>query len=312
MMKHGGKMMVGISLALGVGVVAGYADVNTAATPYQPIIDRNIFALKPPPPPPDPASEKPPPPKITLTGIATILGKKLALMKTPPEPVKQGESSKGEHFYTLTEGQRDGELQVVKIDEKAQTVEVTFGGSPFTLNFTDNGVKGSATTGAPPPSGNPFGQPGGIPSPTGGRPFPPRAMRLPTPNGSPGAPVPVGENQAPSSSAGIGGAPTVAANGVALPGFGSNPTQNLPQNGIDPSVANMEPEAYAALLEVERERTKQQVLDGTMPPLPTTRYTPPGAVGSLEEAPQPTVPNQQPTGPMLRRAPSIPPPLFPQ
>ncbi|HEY2951535.1 MAG TPA: hypothetical protein VGK40_03075, partial [Verrucomicrobiae bacterium] len=46
--------------------------------PYQTIIDRNAFALKPPPPPPDPAASLPPPPppsNVKLTGITSMFGK---------------------------------------------------------------------------------------------------------------------------------------------------------------------------------------------------------------------------------------------
>src|SRR5580765_7113869 len=64
---------------------------NPAGNPYQGIVDRNVFGLRPPPPPPDPELNKPPPPKITLTGITTILGNARALMKTPPPAAKPGE-----------------------------------------------------------------------------------------------------------------------------------------------------------------------------------------------------------------------------
>ena len=47
---------------------------ESSGSPYQRIVDRNIFGLKPPPPPESHDPPAPPPPRITLTGIFTILG----------------------------------------------------------------------------------------------------------------------------------------------------------------------------------------------------------------------------------------------
>ena len=66
--------------SIGLCMIARGA-AETADLPYQEIITRNVFTLKPLPPPPSPEDLKPPPSKITLTGIWTVTGK-LALMKT--------------------------------------------------------------------------------------------------------------------------------------------------------------------------------------------------------------------------------------
>src|SRR5690242_1103292 len=116
-MKYGGRMllcMVG-GLAFCTATSAITVDSNNR---YESITDRNVFGLKPPPPPPDPEAAKAPPVKITLTGITTIIGKR-ALLKTPPPPSKPGETSKGEQSYILAEGQREGDIEVLEIDEKA-------------------------------------------------------------------------------------------------------------------------------------------------------------------------------------------------
>ena len=102
------------SLMLCAGAKAIGAD--SAANPYQGIVDRNVFGLKPPPPPPRPEDNKPPAPKITLNGITTILGNKRALMSVqmparPPEPAKP-------QSFFLAEGQRDGDIEVLEINEK--------------------------------------------------------------------------------------------------------------------------------------------------------------------------------------------------
>src|SRR5689334_10938671 len=116
-MKHGGKMLVCMVSGLAV------CSVNAVTTesqdnPYQSIIDRNVFSLKPAPPPVDPAeANKPTALKITLTGITTILGNKRVLMKTAPPPAKAGESPKTEKSYILTEGEREGDIEIIEIDE---------------------------------------------------------------------------------------------------------------------------------------------------------------------------------------------------
>ena len=110
--------------------------------PYQSIIDRNVFSLKPPPPPPDPSEvNKPQVLKITLTGITTILGNKRVLMKTAPPPGKPGEAPKTEQSYILTEGQREGDIEVIAIDDKAGSVKVNNGGTVQTLTFEKDGAK---------------------------------------------------------------------------------------------------------------------------------------------------------------------------
>ena len=111
-MSDTGKIVVCIlsSFWLCVGAKAIVAD--TSANPYQGIVDRNVFGLKPPPPPnKGPATDTPPPPKITLTGITTIFHDKRALMTVampakPPEPAKQ-------QSFILAEHQREGEIEVL-------------------------------------------------------------------------------------------------------------------------------------------------------------------------------------------------------
>ncbi len=166
---------------------------DSSGNPYQSIIDRNVFSLKPPPPPPDPTEvNKPQVLKITLTGITTILGNKRVLMKTAPPAGKPGEAPKSEQSYILTEGQRDGDIEVLEIDDKAWSVKVNNAGSVQTLTFEKDGAKLPSTPApaAPPANGAPQipGLPGArlLPQPPGaaGAPtfqLPTRIPRLPTP-----------------------------------------------------------------------------------------------------------------------------------
>src|SRR5438874_469686 len=98
--------------------------LGTDGNPYHGIVDRNVFGLKdpPPPPPPNPDAGKPPTPPITLTGITTVLGNKRAFL-TLQLPAKAPEPAKIASLM-LTEGQRDGEVEVLEIDEKERTVKV--------------------------------------------------------------------------------------------------------------------------------------------------------------------------------------------
>ena len=179
-----------------------------SANPYQGIVDRNVFGLKPPPAPPRPEDNKPPPPKITLTGITTILGNKRALMNVampakPPEPARQ-------KSFILAEGQRDGEIEVLEIDEKTGTIKVDDFGTVMTLNIDKDGPKLPAGAPAPPfiapppgpvgyqpPQPNPYA-PAGQPSGGGLKTIPTRQIRLPAPTGVPPSPGGEGSSGAPS------------------------------------------------------------------------------------------------------------------
>ena len=148
-----------------------------ADNPYVKIVDRNVFGLKPPAPPPSPESLRPPPPKITLTGITTIGGVKRVLMRVPlparpPEPAK-------EESFMMTEGQRDGEIEVLEIDERTGTVRIKNYGSEMTLNLDKDGAKPqNSMAGLPnmvPTLNNGMPMPHTIPTTT----LPPRTLRVP-------------------------------------------------------------------------------------------------------------------------------------
>ncbi|MGO8676902.1 MAG: hypothetical protein ACLQVX_13650 [Limisphaerales bacterium] len=151
-MTHARKMLAGIAVALVVGAGAMAADTtDSPSNPYQGIVDRNVFALKPPPPPPDPETLKPPTPDFELTGIITIGGKR-ALFKAIPKHGKTADPAAKDRSFMLSEGQREGEVEVNRIDEIAKVVTVTCGGTVITLDFTNNAAKAVAVAApAPPP-----------------------------------------------------------------------------------------------------------------------------------------------------------------
>ncbi len=246
-------------------------------TPYQGIVERNVFSLRPPPAPPDPEATKPPPPKITLTGIITI-GRKQALMKTPPLPVKPGEQSKGEQSYILTEGARQGDIEVLEIDEKAGSVKVNNSGTVVTLTFEKDGPKLPASSGPVPPPG--------VPLPTGVIPPP---MAAPQQGGSvPSFPMPSRTLRAPTSASlslpTTAGTPGVSAPGVLSLTPGAQPV-NVGANDQTAAAAvatQRTPEESALLYELNRQKNEQLIQSGVrLPRMPPHVY-----LGGQQQAPQ--------------------------
>jgi hypothetical protein len=182
MMRGANTLVYLLSFSLGISAHA----VSAGDSPYKNIVERNVFGLKPPQ---GPVADAPPPPsKITLTGITTLLENKRALLsvQVPNKPLET---------FMLTEGQRDGEIEVREIDEKAGTVKVLNHGVEQTLDFKIDGAK-------PLPVIHPTGVPAGglivptnatgIPAPI--RTIPTRSLRLPPIPGGPPAPGQTSEN----------------------------------------------------------------------------------------------------------------------
>jgi hypothetical protein len=201
--------------------------------------------------------------KLTLTGITTSLGKKQALLSAQVPPLGPAQPAKQES-YILAEGQRDGDIEVVSIDENAGVVKITNRGSPETLDFVNNGAK-IVNTGPGPAAGAPGmvapqggipGQQLGGPGPGGMKSIPPRIPRTANP----------GANQE---------SPTFA---------GQPPTSPLSSHE-----RRLSPEEQTIMMEVERERTRPQVTEGLLPPLPPTELTPEGSPGFVP--PSGDVPN---------------------
>ena len=209
-MKRAEKTLGWLLCGLVVSTGAKAATANPAGNPYQGIVERNLFSLKPAPRPEDaPKPPAPPPPKIDLTGIMTILGKKQVLMKIhlpakPPEPAK-------DESYILSEGERDGDVEVLAIDQSTGSVKLNNHGVEQDLSLDKDSAK---ITGAPPPA------PGGAPplpmfqppTPPGAPPAPDGTMRsIPLPNrqlrqpGGPNAYNNQNNQDAPSLPSGIGG-----------------------------------------------------------------------------------------------------------
>jgi hypothetical protein len=140
----GGWCCVWASLVVAILICANAAWAQT--NPFEAILTRNVFGLVPIPPaakPPDP-----PLPKITLTGITTVTGVARALLKMAPLPGAAGAG--GDRFFNLKLGERDGDLEVLEINEKSGTVVVAYTGRTLTLGF-----EAEKTNSPPPPILNP-------------------------------------------------------------------------------------------------------------------------------------------------------------
>ena len=112
-----------IPLSASFGAQAGLRDdVN----PYQQIVNRNVFGLESRIPIVTNIMVKVKRPQITLTGFTTILGKKQALMTVDV-------SGKVTRHCILAEGERDGDIEVLRVNEVAATVEVSQAGTRITL-----------------------------------------------------------------------------------------------------------------------------------------------------------------------------------
>src|SRR5437016_12457836 len=122
---------------LGVALAGGAVQTALAEAqpnPYQAIIERNPFGLKPPPPPPDPTPVVPviPPGKVVLTGITTMFGNPRALFEvTETEPGKPATVRKP----ILHEGDRDGAREVVSIDVEKSQVKIRNSGIETNITF---------------------------------------------------------------------------------------------------------------------------------------------------------------------------------
>jgi hypothetical protein len=182
----------------------------TPDNPYQAIVGRNVFSLKPPPLPPNPEDlvKKEPPPKIKLQGLTTILGRRQVLCKVmmpakPPERPQPQEMS-----LVMSEGDRQGEIEVVEINDEVGSVKFKNHDVVQLLNMKDDADKpviAAAPPGLPPgalPGMLPGAQPSALPAlpppPTfnpgapnttttmGGSPIPQRMLRAsPTVGGLP-------------------------------------------------------------------------------------------------------------------------------
>lgn len=242
------------TFVLGTGAHGNTPD--SPSNPYQGIVDRNVFGLRPPPPPPSNEPVRPPPPAVALTGITTILGKKLAFMnvQVPPKPGEQAKG--GPQSFMLGIGEREGEIEVLDIDEKGGIVKLNDYGVITNVPFAKVPTTPTApvnTAGIPSP-----GAPGGI-NPLGQRSIPglpSRTVRT------------LGGNQ---------GNPNALTGNTASPGLTGYSPATTPQNRADMPISG---DAEIIMLEAQREHLTGKG-DPTAALLPPTELTSPDVLGHI-------------------------------
>lgn len=255
-----------LSGALALAGLAGPACAipsDAGGNPYQRVVERNVFDLKPLIPPPE-TNVAPviPPAKVSIQGITDMLGKKQVLLKILETPTKPGQPPQ-ERALIMDEGERRGIVTVLEINPKARTVKFDNGGLVQTLELTNAPVKVA----------------GPIPvTPTAAVPMPVIPV-MPRPNmpGAPGVPPPTTGFPTPTM-------PTMPA------APGTTTTPNIPSRPVrTAAVPQLTHEEQIVMMELQREQTKEAVAAGKLPPLPPTPLTPAGAAG-LTPPPAPPSP----------------------
>jgi hypothetical protein len=175
------------------------------------------------------------------------------MFKTTPKPGKGADPAAKEESYMLSEGQRQGEVEVNHIDPVAKMVTVTYAGTVVTLDFTNNAAK-AVPVGAPPPPGNGMTR-GGPPGLNARNAAPGRGgLRQPAAPGNNSRPIRSGGGLGVS----VGGQPAV---GAAAPAN---------QVAEEPPIT-VTREQQALLMEAQREMQQD---NPAMPPLPPTSLAP--------------------------------------
>lgn len=137
--RKGASLALLCIVCVALDTIAFADGVSKSDNPYKLISERNLFALRPSTAGPSVAPPNVPSSTIVLTGITTVLGEKRAFLEVTP-PAKPPAPTK-EISCILTEGEREGTIEVLKIDAKAGSVEVSENGTVTTLTFEKNGRK---------------------------------------------------------------------------------------------------------------------------------------------------------------------------
>ena len=224
---------------------------------YQSIPDRNAFGLRPPPSPTAVTNAPAALPKITLTGITTILGNKRALMKVAPVGLKPQDPTK-ETSIILTEGQREGGIEVLQIDENRGSVKVNNSGTVMLLTFEKDGAKLPAAV---------PGSPGLVPVPTA----------LPLPNGRHPGPFPGGIPPLPGRT--VRTPMGSAANGPAAVSPVGSPAANAAaaDSALQAALSNQDltPEEQEIVKEIQRQAAANNLSYPSLAPNVPNQPTPP-------------------------------------
>lgn len=271
-----------LSVLYGLALVSFGPKMLAAAAdnPYQPIVERNSFGLKPPPPP---RSDVPPPPppaplaKVTLTGITSMFGpssKRALLEIIEQEPGKAATPRKP----ILREGERDGAVEVLSIDVEKNMVKIRNGAVETNITFeVAKSSSGNSASAAP------------VQPITASFPSPPATTSIPSFNAGTTTSEPTIISRASANDSfnrksvtllgnNLAAAPTpaYASAGSSLQAYSGSDRLRSPSRELrtqTPPLGNQKPmtaeESFIAL-EINRELNKGK----NLPPLPFTPLTP--------------------------------------
>jgi hypothetical protein len=245
LMKRVGKIVIYLASGLALNASLQAGDVLLPNNPYTPIVAHNMFGLNPPQTA-DASADVNPPPKITPTGIMTIFGSRQVLF-TVDATSKPGQPPGKSGSYILSEGQRQDDIEVTRINEKSGVV-----------TFNNHGVVQE------------------IP-----------LIKAPAITTTPTMPTSITVNSGPSTRtvAPVVNGGNNDGNLRASPTRGGGSTQQSQQ--LQQSQNTLTREAQIISMEVTRQLTADDVRAGKMPPLPPTPLTEPDAPGYVPMPPMP-------------------------
>ena len=296
---------IGFGLLTGaVALVGMSADVaaDTKSSPYDAIVERNPFGLKPPPPPPDPTTNAPPPApvptaQVEVTGFLSVFSRNKVLLEVIPAPGKPMLKP------VLSEGERIESVEVMAINVEKNEVTIKNGSTITNLTFK---VAKSTPSAAPP-------VPGVVPPPAVPTPMPAPVQTSynqnsynqnqgsgrynvmmaggsgsAPPTANPAAPAAFGANTSFGSGGVAGGTVTPGATVGATDGFRQIPSRNIRTTA--PQAADSVMAREDAYRRVEEQRLVNEAINQIsgrqqMPPIPPTPRTPSDAPSTLRPLP---------------------------
>lgn len=144
------RIMLMTSLAVTVPASRD-ASTQVSRERFETIPVRNAFGLKPMPAPVETAPPPRPRLEVLFTGITVRNGVKRAYFQVTDPQIPRGHPN-ATRYVCIAEGQRQGELEVLLVDERAGAVKIRHGGMESLLTFEKNGNKPNpvSTQGRPP------------------------------------------------------------------------------------------------------------------------------------------------------------------
>jgi hypothetical protein len=236
-------------LAALVAPTIGLPAITHAVSPdnrYHVISQRNVFSLHDPPPHTNDPVPPRPLPRVKLTGIASLLGVKRAFFEVSP-PAQPGKPPGKEQSFIIEEGERQGVIEVLQINERAATVTIKNDGVEAVLALDKSPGLPSSPNGPP------------TPGMAGGSHIPPPGIR----------PNMLDRRQSAETEGRPNLHPLDFSQAAADAGPDPRQSHSLPTTQSPPD-PDMSLEQKVLLTEIERQRMQPLIDHGLYPPIPDT------------------------------------------